>query len=63
MKSKFLNGTLNEEIYVDQPPRFEIKGQEKKVYKLKRALYRFKQVPGVWYSKIECYLNQQGIQA
>ena len=36
VKSTFLNGILEEEVYVQQPLRYEIKGQENKVYKLKR---------------------------
>lgn len=36
VKSSFLNGIIEEEVYVNQPPRYEIKGQEHKVYKLKR---------------------------
>jgi len=42
VKSAFLNGKLEEEVYVEQPPGFIIKGQEKKVYKLKKALYGLK---------------------
>ncbi|XP_074322761.1 uncharacterized protein LOC141659731 [Apium graveolens] len=45
VKSAFLNGDLEEEIYVDQPDGFVIKGQEGKVYKLKKALYGLKQAP------------------
>lgn len=39
VKSAFLNGTLHEEVYVDQPLGFTIKRQEDKVYRLKKALY------------------------
>lgn len=39
VKSEFLNGSLEEEVYVIQPPEFEIKGQELNVYILRRALY------------------------
>ena len=38
----FLNGYLEEEIYVRQPPGYEIDGQEDKVYRLKKALYGLK---------------------
>ena len=44
MKSAFLYGVLTEEIYVEQPQRlFIIKGEEDKVYKLKKTLYGLKQ--------------------
>lgn len=39
VKSAFLNGVLEEEVYVDHPKGFEIEGSENKVYKLIRALY------------------------
>ena len=39
VKSAFLNGVLKEEVYVEQPPGYEVKGEEHKVFRLKRALY------------------------
>ncbi|XP_027905827.1 uncharacterized protein LOC114165383 [Vigna unguiculata] len=48
-KSAFLNGVLEEEIYIEQPPGFVVKGQEAKVLRLKKALYGLKQVPRAWY--------------
>ncbi|RVW91832.1 Copia protein [Vitis vinifera] len=45
VKSAFLNGYLQEEIYVEQPEVFQVKGQEEKVYLLKKALYGLKQAP------------------
>ena len=44
-KSAFLNGYLQEEIFVEQPEGFQVKGQEEKVYKQKKALYGLKQAP------------------
>jgi hypothetical protein len=60
VKLAFLNGYLEEEVYVDQPPGYEILGQEEKVYKLKKALYGLKQAPRAWYSRIDSYLLQKG---
>jgi len=47
VKFAFLNGILEEEIYVTQPPGFEAKDVSHKVFKLKKALYEFKQAPRV----------------
>lgn len=56
VKLAFLNGFLQEEIYVEQPEGFVIKQQEDKVYLLKKALYGLKQAPRVWYNRIDDYL-------
>jgi hypothetical protein len=45
VKSAFLNGYLQEEIYVEQPKGFMVEGEEDKVYLLKKALYGLKQAP------------------
>jgi len=60
VKSAFLNGELEEEVYVSQPPGFEIKGKEYYVYKLDKALYGLKQAPRAWNKKIDRFLVQQG---
>ncbi|KAL8117754.1 hypothetical protein AgCh_015587 [Apium graveolens] len=60
VKSAFLNGDLEEEIYVDQPDGFVIKGQEGKIYKLKKALYGLKQAPRPWYTYIDNYFLENG---
>jgi hypothetical protein len=41
VKSAFLNGVLEEEVYVRQPPGFESKKYPHRVYKLRKALYWF----------------------
>jgi hypothetical protein len=60
VKSAFLNGYLEEEIYVEQPEGFVEEGQEDKVLKLKKALYGLKQAPQAWYSRIDNYFAEQG---
>jgi len=60
VKSAFLNGVLEEEIFVEQPEGFRVAGQEDKVYKLKKALYGLKQAPRAWYSRIDAYLLNRG---
>ena len=56
VKSAFLNGILEEEVYVEQPLGYQILGHEHKVYRLKKDLYGLKQAPREWYSRIDSYL-------
>jgi hypothetical protein len=60
VKSAFLNGNLEEEVYVEQPAGFVVKGEEEKVCRLKKALYGLKQAPRAWNSRIDGYLSQKG---
>lgn len=62
MKTAFLNGISNEEIYMKQPPGFEIKGKENHVCLLKRSLYGLKQAPKSWKDAIDETLITFGFQ-
>ncbi|KAG8485839.1 hypothetical protein CXB51_019238 [Gossypium anomalum] len=62
VKSAFLNGFLEEEIYVEQPEGFKVLHKEDMVYKLKKALYGLKQAPRAWYSRIDSYLVGLGFE-
>ena len=60
VKSAFLNGILEEEVYVDQTLRCIVKVHEHKVFKLKKALCDLKHAPWAWYSRIDSYLINNG---
>ena len=62
VKSAFLNGVLQEEVYVDQPPGFVVQDKEDRVYRLKKALYGLKQAPRAWYEEINSYFTAAGFQ-
>eukprot|EP00253_Pinus_taeda_P020956 PITA_20956 len=62
VKLAFLNGVLIEEVYIEQPPGYEKKGQEHKVCRLKKSLYGLKQAPRAWYSRIDSYLLENGFE-
>ncbi|GJV20629.1 copia protein [Tanacetum coccineum] len=56
VKSAFLNGFINEEVYVAQPPRFVDSEKPNHVFKLKKALYGLKQAPKAWYDRLKAFL-------
>ncbi|GJS00076.1 retrovirus-related pol polyprotein from transposon TNT 1-94 [Tanacetum coccineum] len=56
VKSAFLNGFINEEVYVAQPPGFIDFEKSDHVYKLKKALYVLKQAPKAWYDRLKSFL-------
>nr|GEW77231.1 hypothetical protein [Tanacetum cinerariifolium] len=62
VKSAFLYGTIEEEVYVCQPPGFEDPNHPDKVYKVVKALYGLHQAPRVWYETLASYLLENGFQ-
>lgn len=55
-----LNGVLSEQIYMQQPPGFAVRGSEHLVCHLRRSLHAVKQSPRTWYHKIDTYLRASG---
>jgi hypothetical protein len=60
VKTAFLNGSIEEEIYMTQPEGFIQPGKEHLVCKLNRALYGLKQAPRAWYQRIDSFLISVG---
>jgi hypothetical protein len=60
VKSAFLNGVIEEEVYVKQPPGFESELYPHRVYRLKRAMYGLKQAPRAWYGRLRGFLLSRG---
>nr|GEZ59786.1 retrovirus-related Pol polyprotein from transposon TNT 1-94 [Tanacetum cinerariifolium] len=60
MNTTFLNGPLKEEVYVAQPDGFVNPDHPKKVYRLRKALYRLKQAPRAWYDELSKFMTSKG---
>ncbi|GJZ32961.1 putative ribonuclease H-like domain-containing protein, partial [Tanacetum coccineum] len=60
VKSAFLYGTIDEEVYVSQPPGFVDPDYPKKVYKVVKALYGLHQAPRAWYATLSTFLEKHG---
>jgi hypothetical protein len=60
MKSAFLNGVIQEEVYVRQPTSFENLKYSSRVYDLLKTLYGLKQAPRAWYSRLKMFSLEHG---
>ena len=59
VKTAFLNGDLDKQIYIEQTEGFSTRGQEKKVCKLVKSLYGLKQAPKQWHDKFDNIVMSQ----
>jgi hypothetical protein len=60
MKSAFVNGVIQEEVCVRQPPGFKNPKYPSRVYKLSKALYGPKHAPWAWYARIKTFFLDHG---
>ncbi|GJT42140.1 putative ribonuclease H-like domain-containing protein [Tanacetum coccineum] len=60
VKSAFLYGKIDEEVYVSQPPGFLDPKNPQKVYKVVKALYGLHQAPRAWYATLSTFLLKNG---
>ena len=62
VNSAFLNGKIEEEVYVAQPPGLEDPKHPDMVYRLNKALYGLKQAPRAWYDTLKDILKSKGFK-
>jgi hypothetical protein len=60
VNTTFLNGAIEEEVYIEQPQGFEVHSRDTHVCRLKKALYGLKQAPRAWYARMDNYLTRLG---
>ncbi|RVX02202.1 Retrovirus-related Pol polyprotein from transposon TNT 1-94 [Vitis vinifera] len=62
VKTAFLHGDLEEDLYMIQPEGFIVQGQENLVCKLRKILYDLKQAPRQWYKKFDNFMHRIGFK-
>ncbi|RVX16420.1 Retrovirus-related Pol polyprotein from transposon TNT 1-94 [Vitis vinifera] len=62
VKTAFLHGDLEEDLYMIQPEGFIVQGQENLVCKLRKSLYGLKQAPRQWYKKFDNFMHRIGFK-
>ena len=60
VNTTFLNGVIEEEMYIGQPWGFEVEDRQTHVCKLKKASYGLKKYPRTWYGRIYIFLMGLG---
>ena len=60
VKKTFLNGLIEEEVYIEQPQEFETNDTKTHVCKLKKELYGLNKAPRAWYVRIDGFLMRLG---
>jgi hypothetical protein len=62
VKTTFLNGKIEQEVFLEQSDGFVLHNKDTHVCKLRKALYGLKQAPRVWYDRIDGFLKSPGFQ-
>jgi hypothetical protein len=62
VESAFLNGKINELVYIEQPSDFEDSKKLNHLYKLSKTLYGLKQAPGAWYERLRGFVVAKGFK-
>ena len=62
VKRAFLNGLIEEYVYIKQPQGFETNDRKTHVCRLKKELYGLKKAPRAWYGKIDGFLMSLGFR-
>jgi hypothetical protein len=60
VKTTFLNGAIEEEVFIEQPQGFEVHSRDTHICRLKKSLYGLKQAPRAWYARMDNYLTRLG---